>query len=130
MDAKLSMMKECILIYEDDVEIAELCKIILKNENRNIETIPRCTNVLEDIQKYLPDLILMDLWIPELGGEKAITLIKQNPNIQHIPVILFSASNNIEAISQKVNANAFLRKPFDIVAMKKLVDKLLVESKN
>ncbi|MGF7230237.1 response regulator [Arachidicoccus sp.] len=119
-------MKKCILIYEDDDEISELCKLLISTANRKVVTLARCTNVVADIQKYFPDLILMDLWIPEIGGEKAIILIKENPDICHIPVVVFSANNNIEAISKKVKANAFLKKPFDISVMKQLIDKLLL----
>lgn len=56
----------------------------------------------------------MDLWIPKIGGEKAVADIKNHPQTQYIPVILFSANIEIEKISKKVNADGYLEKPFDI----------------
>ena len=56
----------------------------------------------------------MDLWIPTIGGEKAVNLIKTNASSSHIPVILFSANAEIDVIVERTQANGFLKKPFDI----------------
>lgn len=106
--------KKCVLIYDDDLEILFLCKAILSKSNYRIETLSCCENVLEDIARLKPDIILMDLWIPEIGGEKAIEIVKKNPETKYIPVIIFSANAEIATICKKVNANGFIEKPFDI----------------
>ncbi len=67
-------------------------------------------------------MILMDLWIPEMGGEKAIVLMKNNKSTQHIPIIVFSVNAEIEEISDRVNANGYLSKPFKIESLKKIID--------
>lgn len=104
---------KCLLIYEDDAEIALLCKTILMNDYR-VETKAQCENVLADIELYKPDLILMDLWIPIIGGEKAIIIIKQNEATNTIPILLFSANADIEEISVRINADGYIEKPFDV----------------
>ena len=105
---------KCILIYEDDQEIVLLCKTILIKNHYRVESLSRCENVLGDLEKIKPDLILMDLWIPEIGGEKAIIKIKENPTSHQIPVILFSANSDIQEICKKINADGYIQKPFDI----------------
>lgn len=112
---------KCVLIYDDDLEILFLCKAILSKSNYRIETLSRCDNVIEDIARIKPDLILMDLWIPEIGGEKAIDIVKKNPDTQHIPMLIFSANAEIEAIAKKVNANGFIEKPFNISSFKETI---------
>ena len=72
--------------------------------------------------RLLPDIILMDLWIPEIGGEQAIHLMKNNKETQHIPAVLFSANAEIEEICRRSNANGFLKKPFDVSALKKIIE--------
>ena len=116
---------KCILIYEDDQEILFLCKILLARDNYHVETLTRCENVIADIARIKPDLILMDLWIPEIGGEKAVYLIKQNPAISHIPVLLFSANAKINEISKKIKADGFISKPFDINIFTKTIEQNL-----
>lgn len=115
-------MKKCILIFDDDMEILFVCKIILEQQNYHVETRTSCDNIIEDISQVKPDMILMDLWIPETGGENAINLMKNNKVTQHIPVILFSANAEIEKICNRVNANGFLRKPFDVSALTKIIE--------
>jgi len=107
-------MKKKILIYDDDEEILFLCKAILSTEDFEVETLSHCEKILSDIQSIKPHLILMDLWIPEIGGEKAIEIMKQNESTKQIPVLLFSANADIKDISKKVNANGYVAKPFAV----------------
>jgi DNA-binding NtrC family response regulator len=107
-------MKKTILIYDDDEEILLLCKIILKKYHYNVETLSYCDDVLADVIKLKPDFILMDLWIPEMGGEKAVKIIKNHESTKQIPIFLFSANADIKDISEKVNASGYIAKPFDL----------------
>lgn len=114
-------MEHCILIYEDDRDLLELCKIILSEPGRVIKTFNRCENIISDVEAFHPDLILMDLWIPEIGGKRAIELVKENKENDHIAVILFSANAEIEQISEDIGADGFLKKPFDLKHFKNTV---------
>jgi len=61
------------------------------------------------------------LWIPKIGGENAINLMHENENTKTIPVILFSANDEIEKISKRIDANGYLKKPFDISTFKETI---------
>jgi CheY-like chemotaxis protein len=110
-------MNNTILVFDDDGDMLELCKIIFEKLNYRLETRARSENILADLKQVQPNLILMDLRIPEIGGEKAIELYKNNPATADIPVILFSANPEIEKIASSVRANGFLKKPFDIAEL-------------
>lgn len=116
------MEKKCVLIYDDDLEILNVCKAILSSDNYRVETIASCENIISDIHKIKPDIILMDLWIPSIGGENAIRCMHEDENTPDIPVVIFSANDEIEKISERVNASAFLKKPFDIHAFKETIE--------
>ena len=107
-------MGKKILIYDDDEEILLLCKAILSRVGFVVDTLSRCENILNDIQSMQPHLILVDLWIPAIGGEKAIEIIKQNESTKQTPVLIFSGNADIKDISKKVNADGYLEKPFTI----------------
>ncbi len=113
-------MKKCILIYDDDLEILEVCKAIFGNVYR-IETQINCDNVMEDVNTFNPDVILMDLWIPKIGGEKAIALLKADDSLKQVPVIIFSANDDTERISERINADGYLKKPFDLMEFRALI---------
>lgn len=120
-------MKKSILIYDDDPEILTVCKIILERKNYDVETRLFCDNIVEDISDVKPDIILMDLWIPTIGGENAVSLMKSNSTTKHIAIILFSANVEIEIIAKRANANGFLKKPFDVHALVEMVENTMAE---
>jgi DNA-binding NtrC family response regulator len=115
-------MEKCVLIYDDDLETLNVCQVILRNRNYRVETLAHCENIIGDVLEKKPDLILMDLWIPEIGGENAVVLMKENPATRDVPVILFSANDDIEKISSRIHANGFLKKPFDISIFLKTIE--------
>ena len=122
-------MKKCILIYDDDLEILEVCKAIFGNMY-HIETQINCDNVMADVGKINPDVILMDLWIPKIGGEKAIALLKADSVLKHVPVIIFSANDDTERISERINADGYLKKPFDLMEFRSLIHSTLNPDNN
>ncbi len=122
-------MKNCILIYDDDLDILDVCKIILETQNYRVETRTLCDNIIEDIRQVKPDLILMDLWIPEIGGEKAIGLMKNDLATKQIPIILFSANGEIEQISIRANANGYLKKPFAVSDLVSIVRNISIDKR-
>ena len=114
-------MEKCILIYDDDEEIQTLIKIILEKKNYRTETRSSCDIILEDVNGIKPSLVLMDLWIPILGGEVALKQMKGNEATRNVPVFLLSAHDSIVEISEKLNADGYLKKPFSIAHLLDLV---------
>ncbi len=112
-----------ILVYDDNHEILTMCKIILEKLHYQVMTMPRCENVINDVYNYKPHFILMDLWIPEIGGEKAVELLKANSMTNQIPVFLFSANADIREISKRVNADGYISKPFNLIELKETIEK-------
>ena len=115
-------MQKSILIYDDDKEILILCKMILQKQNYRVESRITCDNIIDDIKEVNPDVILMDLWIPKCGGEIAVNQIHENPASKNIPVLLFSANDEIEKICKSAGANGCIKKPFDIATFKETIE--------
>ncbi|MEO8111710.1 MAG: response regulator [Ginsengibacter sp.] len=107
-------MKKCILIFDDDPEILMVSKIILEKQNYRVMTRVCCDDVIKDIAEVNPDMILMDLRIPKIGGEKATKLVKNKRTTRHIPVIIFSANPEIQQACERAKADGFLKKPFEV----------------
>lgn len=116
-------MQKCILIYDDDAEILMLCTLLLQKQNYKVEARAICDNVVADIKSVNPNIILMDLWIPTTGGEEAIRQIREDASLKDIPVLLFSANDDIEKISKSLAANGYVQKPFDIHSFRKTIEK-------
>ena len=112
----------------NDPEILIVTKIILEKNNYRVETRPVCDNIIEDISLFKPDIILMDLWIPLMGGESAINLMRNHEETRHLPVLLFSANAETEIIAKRARANGFLKKPYDVYDLVAMVENTLKET--
>lgn len=114
-------MTKKVIIFDDDTDLLEICSLILTAKNFEVILRDRCTEIISDIVKHQPDVVLMDNWIPDIGGVKAVRLLKSHPEFNHIPVIFFSANNNVSDLAREAGADYSLQKPFDIKELEDLV---------
>ncbi|MGZ8510104.1 MAG: response regulator [Chitinophagaceae bacterium] len=115
------MMRKKVMIYDDDTDLLEVCSLILQSKNFEVVTKDRCTGILKDLDEHKPDVVLMDNWIPDVGGIKATRLVKSSEKFQHIPVIFFSANNDVSDLAIEAGADYSLQKPFDIAELENIV---------
>ena len=112
-----------ILVIDDDKPTLEIVKIILDNEGYVVETISDWCAVFEKIKEYKPDLIILDIFISGADGRVICKELKKSKTTTKIPVILFSATNRLEAYTKDSNAKGYLKKPFETVELVNIVKK-------
>jgi two-component system, cell cycle response regulator DivK len=118
-------MAKKILLFEDDEQLIELLNLILKIKGYQVEHRPNCNNVIEVIYEELPDLILMDLRIPDMGGVEATKLIKSDDFTKNIPVIIVSADIHTKEKATLSGADGYIVKPFEINDFEEAIHKHL-----
>lgn len=118
------MNKKRILVVDDEEDIAEVISIALQDDYE-IAILHSIQDPVNDINAINPDLILLDLWIPEIGGEQVLSELKKHNSTSKVPVIVISADNQAPEIAERNNADAFLAKPFKILTLKKLIEEAL-----
>ncbi len=114
-------MDKRILICDDDSDILSICTYILEEQGWEVHTRTHCNNILDVIGEVKPKVILMDNWIPETGGIKATQTIKAVDDYKNIPVIYFSANNDIKSLAEQAGADTYLAKPFDIDELERVI---------
>ncbi|RBQ11842.1 response regulator [Pedobacter miscanthi] len=107
-------MGKKVIIFEDDMDLALIFSFLFEEERWDVKTFENCDCAVGICKEYSPDLILMDNWIPTIGGKEAIRQLKGDPQLKNIPVILVSANNNIKEVFANSGADAYLAKPFDL----------------
>lgn len=115
-------MSNKIFVCDDDEGILELTKIVLEDKGYQVIAAISSKSIVQQIQRLQPDLIILDLWMPEMSGEEITKQLKANEATAAIPVIISSASNETEAIAQQIGADACLCKPFDIDQLENMVE--------
>ena len=118
-------MPKRILIFDDDIDILSICSYILEEEGWQVHTSTNCNNIIEKVKEISPDVILMDNWIPNTGGIIATQALKNDNKLKNIPVIYFSANNDIQSLAKQAGADTFLAKPFDITELENIINRVL-----
>jgi len=108
------MENKKILVCDDDPGIIDLLGVILEDTGHDIITEINSLNVPALIEREKPDLLILDLWMPVVSGDQLLQMVRKNPDLENIPVIIISASRDGKAIANKFGATAFVAKPFDI----------------
>ena len=112
-----------IMIIDDDTDLQEVCGLVWKAKSYEVYGMNHCNDVLREVKACSPDIILMDNWIPDAGGVKAIQEIKRDSQLKNIPVIFFSANDHVDALAAESGAEFFLAKPFEIDDLENVISK-------
>jgi len=117
--------KDLILIVDDNLKNLEVLTKILKEEGFLISLAQDGGEALDQLNNITPDLILLDIMMPEMNGLEVCRRIKQNDKLKEIPVIFVTAKNQTEDLVEGFKAGGvdYISKPFQR-------DELLVRIKN
>ena len=109
------MSKANILVVDDTLVNLELLEIILDDAGYDVRTATSGKMALKSLEALKPDLILLDIMMPEIDGYETCIQIKKNEDLKDIPVIFLSAKSESEDKIKgfKVGAVDYLTKPFD-----------------
>ncbi|MFC7345709.1 PleD family two-component system response regulator [Chryseobacterium zhengzhouense] len=108
------MNSKKILVCDDDQGIVDVLEVMLEMQGFTPITEIDSTKVITKIHENKPDLILLDLWMPLISGEQILRSIRSIEDLKDIPVIVFSASVEGDAIAFEAGADSFIAKPFDM----------------
>ncbi|MCE0722439.1 MULTISPECIES: response regulator [Legionella] len=105
-----------ILYAEDEADIRAIAQIAL--EDIGGFTVKYCSNgkkILEAAKEYIPDLLLLDVMMPEMDGPTTLRELRKNPDFIKIPVIFMTAKIQIKEIEEykAIGAIDVIKKPFD-----------------
>ena len=117
-----------IVIFDDDEDILSICSFILEEQGWKVFAYSDCNNIVEKVLNIMPDVILMDNWIPDDGGIIATQKLKKSDELKNIPVIYFSANSDIELLANHAGAETFLAKPFDLEDLERIINTVLVNN--
>ena len=114
-----------VMIFDDDTDLLEVCSIVLKSKNYIVNGLNKCDDIIQEVKAFSPNVILMDNWIPEIGGVKATQQLKNDLELKSIPIIFFSANDRVEDLASEAGADFYLQKPFEIEELEATVSKAI-----
>lgn len=121
-----------ILAVDDEKHIVRLVQINLQKEGYDVITASNGREALEQVEREKPDLVIMDVMMPEMGGFEALQEMKANEATSTIPVIMLTAKAQDADVFEgwKSGADLYLTKPFNPQELLTFVKRILQDKIN
>jgi two-component system sensor histidine kinase ChiS len=116
-----------IFIVDDDPVIRLLVSEYLKNQGYAVCALDSAKACIEKLTDQMPDLIFVDMQMPEMNGAELLQILRNTPAFSGLPVIICSAGNDVEDYTRRnfnVSANEYLSKPFDIKSLSGVIERV------
>lgn len=108
-------MSNPILVVEDNEDLLVLFQLILESAGYQVETASNGKEALERLEDTDPQLVLLDIMMPEISGLQVSRTIKEQSDYQSLPVILVSAIDRLkDELLSTSKADDIIYKPFDM----------------
>lgn len=115
-----------ILVIEDDQRIREITQISIEMMTKWIVLTASCGwEGIKIAEEKRPDLILLDLMMPELDGEETMKRLYHNHRTKNIPILLLSAKNRMCQEWKEMGVRGFIKKPFDALTLAEYIANVL-----
>jgi len=119
--------KKRILLVDDEADFAELLKSRLEDNNFDVITAYDGEEALEAVEKELPDLIILDIMLPDTSGFDVCRKLKIDEKLKNIPIVILSAKfqpNDIK-FGMAMGADGYITKPFEPQVLLEKIRELL-----
>src|SRR5205809_3535854 len=109
-----------ILVVEDDFDISNMLRIYFSGQGYDVQVAPRGGDALTLTRKQLPQLIVLDIMLPDMDGYAVCRELRQTTRTSHIPVIFLTQKDerSDKIAGLELGADDYITKPFDIEELK------------
>ncbi len=121
-----------VLYVEDDVNNRILIRRVLVAEGFDVIEAPSAMQAIEKVKKMRPDIILMDINMPEMDGYTLTALFKENPNLFGVPIIALTANvmRGDRERTLEAGCDGYIQKPVDIDLLPQQIRRFIKEVGN
>ncbi len=108
-------MKKSVAIIEDEPFIIEALTFLLENEGLDVRSISDGAKAIDFIVKSKPNLVILDIMLPNVSGMKILEDIRKMNEISHLPVLMLTAKGQKKdrRAAEEAGVSKFMTKPFD-----------------
>ncbi len=126
-DSLSQATKSTIMVVDDDPHMVTLLRARLEQREFNVMCAYSGLQALADLETQKPDLILLDIIMPEMDGFEVLRRLKAATETSSIPVILLSARDQLKDISKgyEIGADHYITKPFTNTHLMTVIDHLM-----
>ncbi|QFQ89638.1 response regulator (plasmid) [Paracoccus kondratievae] len=116
-----------ILIVEDENNIAAALEFLLLRAGHSYRRIARGAGALDEMRARRPDLVLLDIMLPDISGYEIVGAVRADPDLRMVRVLLMTARGSVVERRKglALGANGFIAKPFELSELRAEIERLL-----
>ncbi len=121
-------MIKTIVSIEDETEIAELLSVVLDSPTLDVALVDTAFDGLSLIRETRPDLVILDVMLPDMDGWSVYDAIRADPTLRHTPIIMLTVLRREFTPRRTHNdgpLDAYITKPFDPIHLREQIEKML-----
>jgi CheY-like chemotaxis protein len=119
-------MGKKILVVDDEPDLLKVTLIRLKKTGYEVYSCTDGQEVFDITRRVMPDLIILDVYLPAINGDDVAKILKKDDKLKHIPIILISATTmTLDERARECGADGYLTKPFEPEELISIVKKIL-----
>jgi two-component system, OmpR family, alkaline phosphatase synthesis response regulator PhoP len=122
-----NIARRTVLIVDDDEDLLILIQHALSVEGFDPICSPNGVNIMSIVTRKHPDIVLLDIHMNGTDGVTICKELKRNPETASTPIIMFSANDNIKAISLEGGADGYITKPFKTDDFRETLRRVLLQ---
>jgi DNA-binding response OmpR family regulator len=101
-----------VLVVEDSPTVLGTIKHLLQGEGHEVHTARDALSAMSALQAFVPDIMLLDIMLPGVGGIELCTMLRRNSRYESMPIIMVTALSNQATLAHYTGADAYVTKPF------------------
>jgi two-component system phosphate regulon response regulator PhoB len=111
---RCSSMTQRILVIDDEPDLLELVRVNLRQAGFEVELAATGSEAIERLRRSPPDLIVLDLMLPDLSGTEICRRVRADPDLAHVPIIMLTAkaAEIDRVVGLELGADDYVTKPF------------------
>ena len=120
-------MGKKVLIVDDEPNIVVSLEFLMKQKGYTVKAVDNGKDALEALREFAPDLVLLDVMMPQLSGYELAQKVRENPAWSQIKIVMLSAKGRDVEVTKgmAMGADAYVTKPFSTKELVALVRRLL-----
>ncbi|MCB2231343.1 response regulator [bacterium] len=130
MSHNVTTQQARVLVVDDEPEITDIVETFLTESGYAVSVENAPQNAINTIRQFKPDLVLLDIMMPQVDGYSICNELKKDPTLSHIPVIFLTGKDRNDDMGRsfKVGGDMFIKKPFSCERLLEIVNIVIMST--
>jgi len=130
MTQKIRIQTAKVLVIDDEPEITDIVETFLTEAGYIVSVENTSRNAAAKARQFKPDVVLLDIMMPELDGYQTCQAIKQDPELANVPIIFLTGKDRSDDMGRsfKVGGDMFIKKPFSCERLLEIINLVIMST--